>query len=910
MHCTSLPAQQPAEFTSRTKRLTRGSGWMVLASALLLSLPSRPVFAQYDTGSIVGIVQDSTGAVIAAAKVNAVNTATGVVYTASSGSSGEYEIPNLHTGTYKVTAERAGFSTAVADNVLVSVGVRQHIDLTLKVGQTATTVEVSDVALQIETETSERGPDRSPTTRPRRCRWSAATSPTFWRPGAPARARRPLPQPPAPSTAWCARAPTTSTASAACSTTSCSTAWTTTPTARATRASTTRSSPSRPTPLPSSKWSPITRAPSTADPPAPPSTWPRAAAPTASTALLYEFIRNTDLNAAGFFKPLLVGNTGPTVPFQKPTFNRNQFGMNFGGPILKDKLFFFLDYEGFRQMLKPLYVLHPADPERDQRDPGGARKESAHRGHVPGWHRDPASGRNQPTFGTDHQLLQAVHEHVARLGRRAPPAWTPTTTPRKFPSPITPTRAIFAWTISSQPSSSWFLRISDRKETGVNYPVHSAAARRQGQRHHPHSRSAGRAWLHAPLRRQQGARCPPRPSSHQGRQIHLSIGHNAFTIPGLQTVPAVIAGGLPHSITSFTAFGRQSTNPQWQDPALLDPKVNFTWVKGKHSLKFGYEYEHIWMAVNDNNPLYGSWTYGGGYSATGTKVADNYWADFLFGPTSSYSVGELLRGPPRAEPGQRLCAGRLEGSAQAYPQPRPALGVRLALLRAEQLHLQLRSCHSDRAYTIAREPSPATASRRSTAAASTARRWSIPTCTTSRPASAFAYAVTPKTAIRGGFGTSYAHYTRAGSGDITGINAPQAQFAAVTQITPEHHQPLHHSASCADHRGRLDHAKLLRHFRPGIPYRPGHHLQPGHRQHHLGAQDTTRQLRRELLPQRAAAVDQEHPDRHRLRRQPRGQSAGLPQRQPENSYHRSAPANVQREYANWPSDITEALNEF
>jgi hypothetical protein len=37
--------------------------------------------------------------------------------------------------------------------------------------------------------------------------------------------------------------------------------------------------------------------------------------------------------------------------------------------------------------------------------------------------------------------------------------------------------------------------------------------------------------------------------------------------------------------------------------------VNFTWVKGKHSLKFGYEYEHIWMAVNDNNPLYGSFTY-------------------------------------------------------------------------------------------------------------------------------------------------------------------------------------------------------------------------------------------------------------------------------------------------------------
>ena len=99
-------------------------------------------------------------------------------------------------------------------------------------------------------------------------------------------------------------------------------------------------------------------------------------------------------------------------------------------------------------------------------------------------------------------------------------------------------------------------------------------------------------------------------------KYNLSIGNTAFNnIPGLPTSNPVVAGGLPSiGITGFTGFGRQSTNPQWQDPALIDPKVNFTWVKGKHSLKFGYEYEHIWMAVNDNNPLYGSFTYGGGYS--------------------------------------------------------------------------------------------------------------------------------------------------------------------------------------------------------------------------------------------------------------------------------------------------------
>src|SRR5665811_572366 len=59
-------------------------------------------------------------------------------------------------------------------------------------------------------------------------------------------------------------------------------------------------------------------------------------------------------------------------------------------------------------------------------------------------------------------------------------------------------------------------------------------------------------------------------------------------------------------------------------------------------LKFGYEYEHVWMAVNDNNPLYGSFTYGGDYSnAGGSTVADTYWADFLFGTTSAYSLANF-----------------------------------------------------------------------------------------------------------------------------------------------------------------------------------------------------------------------------------------------------------------------------
>ena len=63
-------------------------------------------------------------------------------------------------------------------------------------------------------------------------------------------------------------------------------------------------------------------------------------------------------------------------------------------------------------------------------------------------------------------------------------------------------------------------------------------------------------------------------------KLHLSIGDTPSQIPGCLHNP-LVAGGLPSiGITGFTGFGRQGTNPQWQNPALIDPKVNFTWVKG------------------------------------------------------------------------------------------------------------------------------------------------------------------------------------------------------------------------------------------------------------------------------------------------------------------------------------------
>ena len=65
---------------------------------------------------------------------------------------------------------------------------------------------------------------------------------------------------------------------------------------------------------------------------------------------------------------------------------------------------------------------------------------------------------------------------------------------------------------------------------------------------------------------------------------------------GIRGLPADsrIAGGLPTQlVTPFSDWGRQATNPQWQYPEVWNPKINYTWVRGRHSLKTGSEFQHI-----------------------------------------------------------------------------------------------------------------------------------------------------------------------------------------------------------------------------------------------------------------------------------------------------------------------------
>src|SRR6202522_4478262 len=593
----------------------------LLAAILFFLCVTTCLHAQYENGSVVGTIRDASGAAVPGAVVTITNNATGVTAKITANGEGDYEAPSLRVGAYTISASAPGFANVVANNITVSVGGRARIDLSLKTGATQSTVQVSDVALQLETETSERGQVIT--------NYQSEALPLVSRNYSDLLAL----------VTGVRQAPTAATTSSISSLVregaynvngqrSMFNNFLLDGMDNNAYGESNQGFDNQIINIPPDSVSQLNVVTNNEN-----AEYGRSSGATINVAsasgsnrfhaLAYDFVRNTDLNAEGFFKPLLVGSTGLTVPFQKPTFNRNQFGMNFGVPIIRNHVFFFLDYEGLRQTLRPLYVYTLPT----QNEINGILV-------VPV--KNPITGTVYPAgtqipSGAINSLSAKIISFYQPFISTLPVTGVSTTGlysddyAKEVPFTDNADKGDLRLDYQQNQSSSWFLRISDRKEDGLNYPViplplDSTANGKirildqQAALGYTHLFGANKVLdLRLGLSRTKAGK------------FTLSIGQNVFTIPGLTnstSLPADLAGGLPQvSITNFTTFGRQSTNPQWQDPALLDPKGNFTWIRGNHSLKFGYEYEHIWMAVNDNNPLYGSWTYGGGYDLCDAAIS-------------------------------------------------------------------------------------------------------------------------------------------------------------------------------------------------------------------------------------------------------------------------------------------------
>ncbi len=126
-----------------------------LVMVLGLSCPSQSAFAQQTTASITGTVEDSAGAALDGATVTASDTERGTASTTKSSQGGVFNFTNLPIGTYEVKAEAAGFDTAVQPPITLVLNERARLEFKMKVGAVTNTVQVSSEAPQLQADTTE-----------------------------------------------------------------------------------------------------------------------------------------------------------------------------------------------------------------------------------------------------------------------------------------------------------------------------------------------------------------------------------------------------------------------------------------------------------------------------------------------------------------------------------------------------------------------------------------------------------------------------------------------------------------------------------------------------------------------------------------------------------------------------------
>jgi hypothetical protein len=126
------------------------------AFSLSIGTTTPALYAQTTNGALVGVIRDSTGAVIPNAQVTATNEGTSIAYKGQTNGSGEYRINNLPNGTYDLAASMSGFTAATVKGLGISANNVQTQDVTLNVTGSQTTVEVSSQAnVSIDTTTAQ-----------------------------------------------------------------------------------------------------------------------------------------------------------------------------------------------------------------------------------------------------------------------------------------------------------------------------------------------------------------------------------------------------------------------------------------------------------------------------------------------------------------------------------------------------------------------------------------------------------------------------------------------------------------------------------------------------------------------------------------------------------------------------------
>jgi len=466
----------------------------------------------------------------------------------------------------------------------------------------------------------------------------------------------------------------------------------------------------------------------------------------------WEFFRDTKLNSTGYFLP---------ASGQKPPMRRNQYGGALGGPIAKNKAFFFGEYEAFRQTRKT--VVNQTIPNMQQRE-----------GILSVAVRNPITGETYPA-GTP--IPMAAHARKVLSGLPAPTssgAANNYTVLQEFTNDVDKGSGKVDYQYS--PSLTFFGRYGHRVLDNVDnppMPLPSGGAGNGNTYATNKQFAAGFTWARSGSSLLEGRfGWGSTVAGKNPLALGTSSAQDEYGFAGLPTDPRV-AGGLPTQlITGYSDLGRQATNPQWQYPTMWNPKINYTWLKGRHSLKAGYEYQHISTEVQDVNPLYGRDTYTGQFTRPAGVSANNIYnlADFMLGLRSQFALSNIL-------------IANLRQSMQfAYLQDDWRVNDTLTVNAG--IRYEYATPHTEKDNILSNYDPAAKTMIAATDGSLEDRALVKPDRNNFAPRLGFAWSVNQKTVVRGGWGLSYIHFHRAGAANILSINGPQVINAVVNQTSP------------------------------------------------------------------------------------------------------------------------------
>ena len=717
-----------------------GSRLYVLALLFLLGFGTS-ASAQFDRAAVVGTVHDSSGAVVPDAKVTLTNTATGVSLTRTTTGEGTYEFVAVPVGVYLVTAEKSGFSIALVDDVQVQVAARRRVDLSMAVGQVTERVVVTAASPLLETDTSQRGQvitgEQMRELALNGREYSAlALLATGVRQSALNKSNQGTPREGAFNVNGLRSTFNNFLIDGVDNN------------AYGTSNQGFSNQVMQPPPDAVGEFRVVTNNQS--------AEYGRAAGATVNVAYrsgtnqihgdAWEFFRDTALNATTFFKP---------ADGQKPPLRRNQYGGVLGGPIVKNKAFFFADYEGFRQDRKiaafstlPTATQNAGVLNVDIRDPRtGAVYPAGSPIPMTAFARQVLGGLpapNLPGAANNYSIAQAFTNDTDKAGG-------------KIDIQASPTVSMFGrygWRDLSTNDQPTIPLPSGGGGNGNIYTRNKQLV--VGATYVPTDASLLEVrfgWSNT-----KGGKNPP------------ALGaSDTFGISGLPTDPR-ISGGLPsQSINGYSALGRQATNPQWQYPTVWNPKVNYTWLMGRQSFKAGYEYQNIGVEVQDVNPLYGLDTYAGQFTRPAGVAANNIYnlADFMLGLRSQYALSTFY------------IAQMQQQMHFAYLQDDIRLNDKLTLNAGLRYEYASPMTEANNALTNFDAANKVMITAKDGSIAD--RALVNPDRNNFGPRLGFAYTPADKLVVRGGWGLSYVHINRIGSANLLGINGPQVVRAAVVQ---------------------------------------------------------------------------------------------------------------------------------